>query len=42
MGSTPSHEDDDTSERGARVNVTIDVFLVGKLPAAMSPFEPRG
>jgi hypothetical protein len=27
MGSTPSHEDDDTSECGARANITIDVFL---------------
>jgi hypothetical protein len=42
MGSTPSHEDDDTFERGARANITIDVFLIGKLRTDLSPFEPRG
>jgi RNA polymerase primary sigma factor len=35
MGSTPSHEDEDTSESGAHANIT-DVFLVGK-----ASFEPR-
>jgi hypothetical protein len=40
MGSTPSHEDDDdASERGARANITIDVFLVGKPRTAMRPLS---
>jgi hypothetical protein len=42
MGSTPSHEDDETSESGAHANITIDVFLVGKPRTDMSPFERRG
>jgi hypothetical protein len=42
MGSTPSHEDDDISERGAHANITIDVLLVGKPRTDMSPFERRG
>ena len=31
MRSTPSHEDDDTSESGAHAKITVDVFLVGGL-----------
>jgi RNA polymerase primary sigma factor len=42
MGSTPSHEDDDTSESGAHANITLDVFLVGEPRTEMSLFEPRG
>jgi hypothetical protein len=42
MGSTPSHEDDDTSERGAHATITIGAFLVGKPRTDMSPLERRG
>jgi len=42
MGSTPSHEDDDPSESGVHANVTIDVFLVGKLRTDMSSFSDAG
>jgi hypothetical protein len=42
MGSTLSHEDDGTSERGAHANITIVVSLVGKPRADISPFERRG
>jgi hypothetical protein len=42
MGSTPSHDHDDTSERGAHASITIDVFLVGKPRTDMSQFERCG
>jgi hypothetical protein len=42
MGSTPSHDHDGASERGAHANITIDVFLLGKPRSDMSQFEPRG
>jgi hypothetical protein len=42
MGSMPSREDDDKSESGARANITIDVFLVGKPRTDMSPFDDTG
>jgi hypothetical protein len=42
MGSSPSHEDDDTSERGAHANITIDVFLTRTRRTDVSLFEPRG
>jgi hypothetical protein len=41
MGSSPSHEHHDTSERGARANITVDVFLVGKPSSDVGPFERR-
>ena len=41
MGSMRSHEDDDTSERGAHASITIDVFLVGKPRTDMSQSERR-
>ncbi len=42
MGLTPSHEEDDTSERAAQASITIDAFLVGKPRTDMSSFERRG
>ena len=41
MGSSPSHEHHDTSERGAHANITVDVFLVGKPSSDVGPFERR-
>jgi len=42
MGSSASHEDDGTCERGADANITVDALLVGRPRTDMSPFEPRG
>jgi hypothetical protein len=42
MGSTPSHEDDDSSESGVHANITIDVFLVGKPRTDVSPLSHAG
>jgi hypothetical protein len=42
MGSTPSHEADGTSERGAHANITIDVFLVGRPRTDTSPLSHAG
>ena len=41
MGSSPSHEHHDTSERGAHANITVDVFLVGTPSSDVGPFERR-
>jgi hypothetical protein len=41
MGSTPSHDHDDTSERGVHASITIDVFLVGRPRTDMSQSERR-